>query len=116
MSYDQAKIYCSENMIRNIIRLNSAYSLNSKEVQWIDEHIEEGVTAYLLAKYPMTETQVVNNALESEIKEIDNIEALENDIFYYSQDSYGFELRDSGNYNDLIMKLLNDLIKRLDER
>lgn len=63
MSYDQAKIYCSENIISNIIRLNENYHLTSEEIKDIDEHIEDGVTTYLLTKYPMTETQVVNKAL-----------------------------------------------------
>lgn len=41
---------------------------------------------------------------------------MENDIFFYSNDSYGFEFRESGNYNDLIMKLMNDLMRRIDEK
>lgn len=76
MSYDQTKIYCSENIICNIIRLNESLHLNSDQIKMIDSHIEDGVTPYLLTKFPMTETVVVNKALESEIKEIDNIEAL----------------------------------------
>lgn len=116
MSYDQTKIYCSENIICNIIRLNESLHLNSDQIKMIDNHIEDGVAPYLLTKFPMTETMVVNKALESEIKEIDNIEALENDLFYYSDDSFGFEYRESGNYNDLIMKLVNQLMKRIDDK
>jgi hypothetical protein len=73
MSYDQTKIYCSENLISNIIRLNETYHLNSAEIKLIDEHIEDGISPYLLTKYPMTESVVINKALEGEIKEIDNI-------------------------------------------
>lgn len=59
----------------------------------IDDHINSGVTEYLLTKYPMTEINIVNKALEASVKETDNIEALENDIFFYSEDSFGFEYR-----------------------
>jgi hypothetical protein len=44
--------------------LNEKYKLNAKEIKMIDEHIEDGVSPYLLTKYPMTETQTVNKALE----------------------------------------------------
>lgn len=101
-------------MISNIIRLHEKFHFSSKEVRIIDEHINDGVSLYLLSKYPMTETQTINKTLESVVKEIDNIEALENDIFSYSEDSYGFEYRESGSYNDLIMKLLNDLMSKID--
>ena len=58
------------------MRLNETYHLNSHQVKMIDEHINDGVTTYLLTKFPMTESVVVNKALEGEIKDIDNIEAL----------------------------------------
>lgn len=64
----------------------------------------------------MTETQIINKALGSIVKEVDNIEALENDAFFYSKDSYGFEYRESGNYNDLIMRLMNDLMAKIDQK
>jgi|688.fasta_scaffold683915_2 hypothetical protein len=63
MSYDQAKIYCSENILTNIVQLNESYNLSSQEIRLIDDHIENGIAPYLLSKYPMTETQIVNKAL-----------------------------------------------------
>jgi len=68
----------------------------------------------MLTKYPMTETVVINKKIESVIKEIDNMEALENDAFHYSENSFDFEYRENGNYNDLIMKLMNHMMCKVD--
>jgi hypothetical protein len=35
------------------VRLNNTYRLDAGDIRVIDEHMEEGVTPYLLAKYPM---------------------------------------------------------------
>lgn len=58
-----------------------------------------------MKKYPTTENIGINKPLNSIIKEIDNYHNLENDFFYST--SIVFELRDSSNYNDLIMRVLN---------
>lgn len=68
------------------------------------------------AKYPLTETNVVNKALESVIKNVNNLKSTENDMFYiFSKNSFGFEYRDSGNYNDLIMRFINFLMECIDQ-
>jgi hypothetical protein len=43
---------------------------------------------------------------------VDNSEALSNSYFAHSK--IVFEYRESGNYNDLIMMLLNDLMRIVD--
>ena len=43
---------------------------------------------------------------------MDNIEAISNSYFTYS--NIVFEYRESGNYNDLIMMMLNDLMGLID--
>ncbi len=56
MNFDQAKIYCSENIFKNIVLLSEKYLLGKKEMEMIDKHIKKGVLNYLLAKYPSTDS------------------------------------------------------------
>ena len=60
-------------------------------------------------RYPMTGAIEVNKQLEKAVKQTDNMEALCNDLLLKSK--IQFTLRESGNYNDLIMKMLNYLIE-----
>lgn len=46
------------------------------------------------------------------VEEIDNIEEMENN--YFNNSKLGFEFRKDGNYNDIIMKVVNDLLERID--
>lgn len=46
------------------------------------------------------------------MEEIDNIESLENN--YFSSSKITLEYRKDGNYYDIIMKVINDLLTRLD--
>jgi len=46
------------------------------------------------------------------VEEIDNIESLENN--YFSSSKIVLEYRKEGNYYDIIMKVINDLLNRLD--
>jgi hypothetical protein len=55
MSFEQAKIYCSENIFKNIVRLSEKYRLSDLELELIDNHIKKGVLNYLAAKYPLTD-------------------------------------------------------------
>ncbi len=47
------------------------------------------------------------------MREVDNIEALSNN--YFTNSKVIFEYRESGNYNDLIMLMINDLISKVDD-
>jgi hypothetical protein len=113
MTFEQTKIYCSENVFKNIARLSTQYRLSESEMEAVDKHIKKGVLEYLAAKYPLSDSSVVNKKMEEAVKEVDNIEALSNN--YFTTSSIVFEYRESGNYNDLIMLMLNDLISKVDE-
>jgi hypothetical protein len=63
MSFEQTKIYCSENVFKNIARLSKKYSLNEMEMEMIDSHIKNGVLTYLATKYPLTESNFVNKKM-----------------------------------------------------
>jgi hypothetical protein len=63
MSYEQAKIYCSENIFKNIVRLSEKYRLSDKELKLIDDHIKDGVLKYLATKYPQTDSTLANKKL-----------------------------------------------------
>jgi hypothetical protein len=56
MNYEQTKIYCSENIYKNIVVLSSRYTLSAAEIELIDDHIKKGVLSYLTAKYPLTDS------------------------------------------------------------
>ena len=64
MSFEQTKIYCSENVFKNIARLSKKYSLSEMEMEKIDSHIKNGVLTYLAAKYPLTDSNFVNKKME----------------------------------------------------
>ena len=114
MSFEQAKIYCSENILRNIVILAQRSGLSAKEIQIIDTHIKTNVIDYLDAKYPLTESTEINKKLEEIVREVDNIESLDNNYFTHSD--IVFEYREEGNYNDLIMRMINDLMSLVDRK
>ena len=55
MRFEQAKVYCSENIFKNLVRLNQRYQFSAEEFKLIDEHIKEGIMSYLQRKYPSTD-------------------------------------------------------------
>ena len=113
MSFEQAKIYCSENIFKNIALFSKKHQLSAAEMKTIDEHIKKGVLTYLSAKYPLTDSSEVNKKLEAVVHEVDNIEALPNN--YLNDSKVVFEFRESGNYNDLIMQMINEVMGKIDE-
>ena len=76
MTFEQTKIYCSENIFKNIVALGQKYQLNETEMEVMDKHIKNGVLAYLAAKYPLTESIAVNKKLEQAVRGVDNIESV----------------------------------------
>ena len=52
--------------------------------------------------------------MEKIVQEIDNMGALDNNYFTFSD--VVFEYRQSGNYNDLIMRMMNDIVSRIDAK
>ncbi len=85
--------------------LVDAYKITAEEMKFIDKTMDESVFPYLKAKYPLTVENDINKALSNVIEEIDNSEILANDYFFDSD--IHFEYRESGRYDDLIMKFLN---------
>ena len=67
MSFEQAKIYCSENIFKNIVLLNKKHQLSAVDIKMIDQHIRKGVLSYLSAKYPLTDSSEVNKKLEAAV-------------------------------------------------
>lgn len=67
---------------------------------------------YLALKYPLSESQHTNKSLERVVKDINNIEMLTYDFFFNS--SITLEFRENGNYNDIIMQVLNEIISLAD--
>lgn len=79
----------------------------------MDKHIAKEVLGYLAAKYPKTDSVTVNKKLEKAIRGVDLIDEME--FNYFTRSKVVFELKKSKNYNDLIMKVVNELINMLDE-
>lgn len=74
--------------------------------------MKDKIMPYLALKYPLSSTFNANKSLSRIVKEINNIEVLSNDFFYNS--NIPLEYRESGNYNDIIMQVLNELISLAD--
>jgi hypothetical protein len=74
--------------------------------------VGDGVLEYLQNKYPLTQSNDVNKALAREVQETDHLDLLNNDFLY----TFGimFEYREDGNYNDMIMKVLNKAMEQID--
>ena len=105
MSFEQAKNYCSENIFKNLVRLNQEYNFTAEDFARIDSHIKKGVLNYMSKKYPLTDNPEVNKKFLGIVREIDNMESLDNN--YVANSETVFEFREDGNYNDLIMKMYN---------
>jgi hypothetical protein len=88
LSYEQTKIFCCENILANMGALIKQYHLSPEDLREIDEFIRDDVLDYLLKRYPLTESIIVNQALEKLAKAPDLTEALQNDFFLNSQISF----------------------------
>lgn len=78
----------------------------------LDQYLRTDLLIYLQKKYPLTESQEINKNLENTVQEIDNLGSLSNNYFAISE--IMVEYRDDGNYNDLIMKMINDISSKID--
>lgn len=108
MTYEQTKIFCSQEILKNIYSLSKEWKLTQSQMELINEHIEEKIVPYMQKKYPLTESIEINKTVDSKIKKIDQRYAIEND--FLKKSGIVFTFRESGNYNDLIMRFLNFLI------
>jgi len=74
--------------------------------------MQKKILPYMEKKYPLTEETDVNKALEKVVEEMNNLDQLSNDFFFNS--GMMFTYRDSGNYNDIIMKVINKILGQVD--
>jgi hypothetical protein len=76
--------------------------------------LQQKLLEYEMAKYPITQSQEVNRNVNNSIREIDNTDQPINDYLFNS--SVCFKFRDSGEYNDLIMILINEILTKIENR
>jgi hypothetical protein len=62
----------------------------------------------MLNKYPMTLSQEVNRNLNNSIREFDDTDNIAHNYLYKS--NVIFKYRENGEYNDLIMRTINEAI------
>jgi hypothetical protein len=68
MTFEQAKVYSSENILKNIVILGQSVTLTDKDFETMDKHIKKKVLDYLSAKYPMTDSAEANKKLEATVR------------------------------------------------
>ena len=78
----------------------------------LDAYIEKKVLPFIQKKYPLTHSNEVNKKLEEIVFEVNNIEALSNN--YMIESEVIFDYRDDGNYNDYIMRFVNEVKDKID--
>ena len=54
MTFEQTKIYCSENILRNIALLTDKINLSAEHMEIINNHLKNRILPYMNSKYPMT--------------------------------------------------------------
>jgi hypothetical protein len=84
MTFEQTKIFCSMNILYNLVKLNKSHEITSEVIEELDRHLKEEVLVHLQKKYPLTEEQAVNKSLESIVQETDNLSGLSNNYFAWS--------------------------------
>jgi hypothetical protein len=68
MTFEQTKIYCSENILRNIVLLTDKINLSPEHMEMINSHLKNRVLPYMNSKYPMTAATDTNKAFQKVIK------------------------------------------------
>ena len=84
MTFEQAKVYCCEEILRNVGIFGEKHKLDRTFFQKVDRIMKKKVMPYLAQKYPLSESLNANRALSKIVKEINNTEVLSNDFFYNS--------------------------------
>jgi len=62
-------------------------------------------------KYPITLSQDINRNLYNNFRDVDNTDQLVNDYLYNS--SIVFKFKEGAEYNDLIMRTINEVLKKI---
>lgn len=68
MNFNQAKIFCSETILRNIALLSKVKPLKPDTFELMDKHLKNGVLRYMMTKYPLSDSTNINKKLNSLIK------------------------------------------------
>ena len=89
-------MFCSENMLYNIIELVRKNRFKEQEMKLINKYLEEQM-GYLLLKYPQSEETEKSMGLAGMITELDNFSNNENDLVWRS--GIKFKYSEDGNYN-----------------
>ena len=84
MTYEQAKTFCCEEILKNIGQFAQRNEVNADFYKKIDMVMEEKVMPYLALKYPLNQRANVNKNLNKIVKVIDNSKDLSNDFLYNS--------------------------------
>jgi hypothetical protein len=80
MSFEQIKIYCSSNILRNMAWINEKIDLRGGDLELLEEEMSR-LLGYLQLKYPLTESTEINKALEVGVEEVDNMGLLAHNYF-----------------------------------
>ena len=54
MTFSEAKVFCSENILRNLNNLDDKWSLSGEELRALDRFVEEDILTYIASKYPLS--------------------------------------------------------------
>lgn len=68
MTFNEANVFCSENILRNLNNLDDKLSLSGDELRSLDMFLEEDILTYIASKYPLSESSEVSKRLEQCIK------------------------------------------------
>jgi hypothetical protein len=96
-----------------MLKLTERFRLSDKEVENLNSHIGTKVLEYLQKKYPLTQSNDVNKALEKEVQETNHLDILTNDFLYST--GIMFKYSPDGNYNDTIMRVINKAIEAAEQ-
>ena len=73
LDYRKCTIYCSEQIIANIVELIQKNNLSQSNLEYINETLSSKLLPYLLMKYPLSEEAEVSSSFAKEIVEVNNL-------------------------------------------
>ena len=76
LSYEQARIFCAETILTNIVKLTERMKLTPVQIKTLDEYIQNKILPYMIKKYPLTGETDVNKALEKAVEEVNSFNEL----------------------------------------
>lgn len=79
------KVYCSENILLNIINCIQKNSFTKETIHLINDVLKTKLLPYCLLKYPQSEEAQVNLSLNDRIKKIDDFQNNQIDLIYKSE-------------------------------